>query len=483
MTILKPIVDRILKSLPVSYYLNRQIDIELGDDDKTYIDIMNDKIHIGYLKVKELADKFENEELVEEDVRSLLYHEISHALLTPKNLNVTKQINIFEDERIESLLRDYYMNVDFKSFIKRFNDYHGEDPRSADEFYYQIVRYRVGPQDLVNEVHELIMDYRNLSAVNNEGAYYYGWHVQDFYNKVLRRWQKQEEEKQQKQNANSSENKESSSNEQTTSSNEQIVSSESIDNTQPATQVVEDQLDEEASSPDQLVKSVCEKYNDSAVESGIDKLLASLKTTEKSNGSAINAYSGVFNPRSVVRQDYKWFVQQNRLGHVKAYSKFKLNLFIDCSGSFEDNDLAVNRLLKALHRFEKQNKDFSFDLISCGINQKIRNKNDRIQKSFGGTLITWKIAEQFKQVQERGAQNVNIVLYDGDCVDTAYTKEQRTWWRALKTFDASNCVLIVDKSNEQYTSKVISTAKVIVSNDYVNQLTRNVMTALTLFCK
>ena len=482
MTILKPTVDRILKSLPVGYYLNHQINIELGDDDKTYIDIMNDKIHIGYLKVKELADKFENEELVEEDVRSLLYHEISHALLTPKNLRMTRQMNIFEDERIESLLRDYYMKVDFKEFVKRFNDYHGEDPQSGDEFYYQIVRYRVGPQDLVNEVHELIMKYRNISSVKDDDTYYYEWQVQDFYKKVLDRWQKQEEEKRQQQNQQQSNSNEQSS-ETENDSNVQTSASESDDNAQAATQDVEDQLDEEASNPSQLVKDVCEKYNDSTVESGIDKLLASLKTTEKSNGSAINAYSGVFNPRSVVRQDYKWFVQQNRLGHVKAYSKFKLNLFIDCSGSFEDNDLAVNRLLKALHRFEKQNKDFSFDLISCGVGQKIRNKNDRVQKSYDGTLITWKIAEQFKQVQEAGAQNVNIVLYDGDCVYSANSKEQHSWWRALKTFDSSNCVLIVDKSNEQYTSKVISTAKVIVSNDYVNQLTRNVMTALTLFCK
>ena len=192
MTILKPTVDRILKSLPVGYYLNHQINIELGDDDKTYIDIMNDKIHIGYLKVKELADKFENEELVEEDVRSLLYHEISHALLTPKNLRMTRQMNIFEDERIESLLRDYYMKVDFKEFVKRFNDYHGEDPQSGDEFYYQIVRYRVGPQDLVNEVHELIMKYRNISSVKDDDTYYYEWQVQDFYKKVLDRWQKQD---------------------------------------------------------------------------------------------------------------------------------------------------------------------------------------------------------------------------------------------------------------------------------------------------
>lgn len=481
MTILKPIVDRILKSLPVGYYLNHQVSIELGDDDTTYIDLMNDKIHIGYLKIRELADKFENEELVEEDVRSLLYHEISHALLTPKSLRITRWLNIFEDERIESLLRDYYMKVDFKEFVKRFNDYHGEEPQSGDEFYYQIVRYRVGPQDLVNKVHDIIMSYQDISAANADDANLYEWTVQDFYREVLNRWQKQEEEKQKQNqqqndsNSNSSENK--------SDLNEQASASKNEDASQSSTQTVENQLNTEAANPEKLVKDVCEKYNDGAVESGIDKLLASLKTTEKSNGSAINAYSGVFNPRSVARQDYKWFVQQNRLGHVKAYSKFKLNLFIDCSGSFSGNDLAVNRLLKALTRFEKQNKDFSFDLISCGVSQRIRAKNDRIQQSDSGTLITWAIAEQYKKVQQAGAQNVNIILYDGDCVCSAHTKEQRSWWRALKVFDNSNCVLIVDKSNEQYTSKLISTAKVIVSNDYVRQLTRNVMTALTLFCK
>ena len=60
------------------------------------------------------------------------------------------------------------------------------------------------------------------------------------------------------------------------------------------------------------------------------------------NGSAINAYSGVFDPRSVGRQDYKYFIQKNRAGNVKRFSKIKLNLFIDDSGSFKDSENVVN---------------------------------------------------------------------------------------------------------------------------------------------
>ena len=119
------------------------------------------------------------------------------------------------------------------------------------------------------------------------------------------------------------------------------------------------------------------------------------------NGSAINAYSGIFDPRSVARKDYKFFVQQNRAGHVKAFSKIHLNLFIDCSGSFAYNDLTVNKFLKALHKFERSNNDFTFDLISCGVGQRIRDKNDRIQlKSCGGTALKSTIFSQFKSLQK-----------------------------------------------------------------------------------
>ena len=76
------------------------------------------------------------------------------------------------------------------------------------------------------------------------------------------------------------------------------------------------------------------------------------KVTKK-NSAAINAYSGVFDPRSTIRDDYKFFLQSNRVGHQKAFSKMKLNLFIDRSGSFYPSVPMVNKIIYALQKIEK----------------------------------------------------------------------------------------------------------------------------------
>ena len=57
----------------------------------------------------------------------MLYHELSHVILTPRTIFVRRNeeerdiINIFEDERIETLLQKFYIKVDFKDFVKQFN--------------------------------------------------------------------------------------------------------------------------------------------------------------------------------------------------------------------------------------------------------------------------------------------------------------------------------------------------------------------------
>ena len=524
-------VEQILKTLPIGYYIGRKVDVRLSDESCSYYDIMNDAITISYPQLQSALQNTTSA-ILENDIRCLLYHETSHAFLTPRTLNAVDFINIFEDERIESALRYYYKNVNFRSFVKRLNNFNNEKPTNSLSFFYQIVRYRIGPKFLLEKLHRLLMEYINLNRYSNENAtYYYGCAVRRFYdlcNKTYEALQygnkskyesvknaasdessylttsdsefrqelikagfaepdKDDENETESQtieddddetnidvNGNASaeqDDKDNDDNDEQTQTNNNVVYDEDYEN----------EVDEETSN--KLMTQAVGQFDSDDVQSSIDQILASYKSVMRNNGSAINAYSGKFEPRSVIRNDYKYFVQQNRLGHIKAYSKMHLNLFIDCSGSFHNNDIAVNKLLKALTRFEKQSADFTFDLISCSDGQVVRQKNDRIQSSDGGTFLTENINQTFRKQQFTDANNFNIVLYDGDMFCSRYFHDfDKNTPKRIKIFDTKNTVCILDYSNAGY-AKHLTNCKVILTDNYVDNLLSNVLIALKQFSK
>lgn len=469
-------VENIFKTLPTGYYVGRQVKNVLTDEQSSYYDLMNDEIHVSYPMIEKVSKSLPDSSILENDVRCLLYHEVSHALLTSKELSTSAEINIFEDERIETVLAHYYHGVDFKQFVKRVNNFHNEKPKTADEMYYQVVRYRVGPQQFVERVSSIINDYSQITRCSNwRMAYNYENAINVLYDDIVKYFNEQI----QNENNSDSQSNESENEQQRSSSNSSNSQSEKSNSQNEANSTSGDTgktilSNEQIKS---LINEVVTQYDSTDYQQKINQILSNIKHTAKQTSSAINAYSGVFNPRSVVRNDFKWFVQQNRTGHIKAFSKIKLNLFIDCSGSFLHNDEKVNKLLKALTVFEKQNKDFSFDLISCGVGQKIRAKNDRVQYSGGGTYIDYKIADQFRQVQQADAQNINVCLYDGYCATTCYTT-RRGGEKYLATFNNNRSVLILDDENREAAEKYCKNAKVIITKNYTEELDENVFDAL-----
>lgn len=454
-------VNDILKTLPISYYLGRKLEVELSKtSDGSYFEIMNDKIVLSYKMIVEAIGRATVTTL-ENDVRNLLYHEVSHAMLTPTNIYSDAIYNIFEDERIETICKDTYMGVDFKEFVVRMNDFKGEAPENETQFFYQIVRYRLGPAQFVDEVERIIDEFATMTRYNDaDRVYWYMREIRELYKKI----------------ANYFGNTEQATRKSETS---QRVQKDASPTPTLGMDGNDGESEEHTDIGQMLLHQSATAFDDETAANDLNEILASIKSTTKHNSSAINSYSGVFDPRSVVRQDYKWFVQKARLGHVKMFSKLKLNLFIDCSSSFEDNDITVNKLLKALHRFEKSNPNFSFDLISCECGQRIRKKNDRFQKSEGGTLIDCHIFDQYKQVQQADAQNINIILYDGDCVCSGNRQNAAN----LRCFDNSHCILIMDSTNKQYTDRYCKTAKVIISNNYTTELYKNVVNSIRLLAK
>lgn len=445
--------ERFIKSLPISYYCGKKVEVVVAEGSSSFFDPMNTTIHISesMMNAAGLVD--------EESLRCIVYHEVSHALLTPRDWSMLKIENVFEDERIETLMHDFYINVDFKEFVKRINNFQNNAPQNAFDLYYQIVRYRVGPQQFVKRVEELIKKHANVSSAVSIWC----TDLQDDIRELYRDIEQYFNQKANEQSVQTIENKaDDTSNCTQACANEN--DSENIDG-----QDITQQVDIKA-----LIESVVNKYDDANLAASLDKILLQHRNINKSNGSAINSYSGVFDPRSVVRQDYKWFAQKNRNGHVKQFSKLKLNLFIDRSGSFSRNEHAVNCLIKALIEFEKKNSDFSFDVIKCGIGQEIAKKNDRAVICYDGTRITSEIFSQYKKVQEANADNVNIVLYDGDCTCCGAKRDAVN----LRAFDNNRTICILDQENEKYANMYLTHAKVIISSKYLEELTKNVFIAL-----
>ena len=196
MLVTKALVDAIVKTLPLNYYFpdcKAEIIVDEKAETSYWIPALN-KIHISLPALQQICKKIEVNESLETFVRSNLYHELSHALLTPPNLigefasqlknNVT---NVFEDERIETLLRNFYLGVDFKRNIILLNGWEGEPPKSAFEAFYHTVRFRSGKEVHLKKVNSLIHDYASLTSESWPDKFYLQ-RIWDLYLEVAKDW-------------------------------------------------------------------------------------------------------------------------------------------------------------------------------------------------------------------------------------------------------------------------------------------------------
>lgn len=467
------IANKIFKTLPVGYYIGKNIKHTLDDSDSSYFDPMNEEIHIGYKTIEKTFDESLSTDL-ENDLRTLFYHEISHVILTPRCMTVDKITNIFEDERIETILSNYYMGVNFKDFCKRLNRFDAsKKPSTHGEMYYNVVRFRHGPEKFVSRVERIIEKYSilNFSSVDNVNDYTN--EVYDLYFDIANDF---DENSQSNDDKNSRSNDDNMSNLKIANLENLFVDS-AISNTS-----VQSNFDAKTFILN-TVSTATSKYVDKNMIADMEKILSSIVVMNKHNGSAINAYSGTFDARALARDDYKFFVRQNRLGNAKQFSKIKLNLFIDRSGSFQKSEMKANQMLYALTQFEKKNSNFCFDLITCGVGQTIHKKDERFLCCLGTNRLDDKIFDQFNQVQNSQMHNINIVMFDGD----AFTDCGRVWTeRFSKNFGAfnhSNTVIISDSANKSYIEKYAPFAKMIITDDYVNELYRHVVNSLLILVK
>jgi hypothetical protein len=436
----------------------------------------------------------------EEAVRSMLYHEVSHAILTPAEaLNNSYQVNVFEDERIETVLRHYYHNVDFR---KQLYDLHGGCPPKAVDAksaYFNAVRFGLGTPKVQREVNRIIQDYRRIHRASKRwdddgpSVGYYEDEINDLYNLIKKEWAADPEAFQPK----NGEGKSGSSMDELqygegkgATKGEGDGKEEGADSEMSNEPYYGEPHESELTSDDvkkmvgaslgghpDLSKAEIEKLND--FQEVAERIIGNFNKKNK-GGSGINTYSGVFNPRAVARGDYRFFERSMTTQGNNKFGSCHLNLIIDRSGSFCENAPLTNGILQVLSAIERKNRNFTMDVAFINHEFHIcKSVRERILVADGGNSVPENMKDILVRMQKPQTCNYNIVLFDGDAICNWRGSDKENC-RLFRAFDMKQLTLITDPDNEQYMKPSFTSAKVVVTHNYTAELIDHIIHALTI---
>lgn len=526
MEIMNSKIKQILDTLPIGYYCGKNIDVELNEEESTsFYSPTEDKIVVSTEIIKEGLNNIEPtaDYTMETAVRSMLYHEVSHALLTPQGLEMDNIINIFEDERIETLLKGYYMDTNFKAQLNAICGNNEVDNTDPVQMFFNAVRFRIGKKEWTDKVEELIEKYKDIDITTpryvgwddteNTVSYVdYYWDIKDLYNIITNDikanndvpsneelqqnlaqsiQQLIEEEKEcaenvEKKSANgstSSQNTETSENKENGENGEgkQGQGKKSEVDGEPEETEEKGRSGGNISLRDKMAK-INAKFIDDNIVKQLEIIIQNFnKKNNSGNGSV--GYSGRMNPRNFLRDDYKYFDRKVSVNGNNKFGTCHLNLFIDESGSFYRNVDEVNKLITALGVVERNNHNFTFDVIGMECGMEVKPKNNRLIKANGGNALYYdETSEIFRSHQLRNTCNYNIVLFDGytDSYDTANNYGKQAKPHCFNIFNTPNTTMILEEDNRRAIVKnKINTARVIWENtNYSEKLLENVVSVL-----
>lgn len=496
-------IKEIADTLPIGYYAKRRVSMEFSKEAMTSsYNPVEDKVTFAYDNIITALNNAENMDK-ELAIRSVLYHEISHAILTPSYKSFPDWLNIFEDERIETLLKNYYMNTDFNALLRAISPYDGGEITSAIEAFFLLCRYRIGKREFLEEVENIIRQYAFLSAQTygywEENNYWYsvknlwdavrkdyGTNPQDYKdgnfesytapsdcpNTIICETQsdivKGITEKEKK-NIDASKN--CDGNEKIA---KQIDGQRTKGKTENSDESAENEEETEDFEPargglgDRIFSSALGFVTDTSLT---EKLSAIFSTFSKKNGSGngTTGHSGVLNPRYCGNDDYRFFERKLETRGNNRFGSMHLNLFIDVSGSFYYSKNVVNRLLCSLCAIERKNHNFTFDVVHCGVGERLKEKKDCLINPYGGNGVTENFPKLFRQLQKPMTFNYNIILFDGECCPC---RED-----IFNCADRNNTTIISDEDNKKHFKK-LKNARVIITKEYTDELYTHVFNSL-----
>ena len=498
--------EDVLKTLPVGYYLGHPVAVRLDPKGSaTYIELDCERITVSFSNIadacKNAPDSYDRENII----RSLFYHEISHAVMTPRDLmeqlhrsslcdQINKKfavkvpastrknakmidnkfaippknlayimdhlrdlVNIFEDERIETLLNNYYMNVNFKRLVVLLNG----DPKAIYDRdpigrFFAIVRYRYGNPDLAENVQNLINAKRGLN--NGSDVVVCNNYICDIVwlmHLVMQTMPLQSAQ--------------AESTMQSAQDSQEELTDEEIDRIVKAAEPSPESFGNVA-SPDKIkdtFKKLSTNPKATAIEAKVNKILMTALNKQKNLSGGSYGYSGRIDPRAVVNRDYRWFAKKTQGSAVKRFNKVRFNLFVDSSGSFSSSQSAVNALICALKKIEAINKDFSVRVAHCGNGTELTAPDDPYVECSNYSFLSPNTKDKYDSLQTPNATNVNIVVFDGR-MEGRYNSTDK----AYAAFNHPNCIIVSDDDNETSINDYAPQAKsVIVPDNYAATFT------------
>lgn len=491
-------VKKILDTLPIGYYLGHAIPpVKLSkESDSTYINQITEEITVSFQNVQTMLQNAPDDIDVESVVRGLLYHEVSHAVLTPaiqffpgaigfdgndlcyafsqikreykkrfgRELSFSDCkdfFNIVEDERIETLLKDYYLNVDFRKNVVLLNGI--TDPEkeleNADLFrrIFLVCRYHVGKQEELDALKLLIKNFgeiTNKSEAKRVRSYIDA--IEELAMAVLMNVKTPTQKDDQKQSNNSR----SRDGQQNATPSPVEISDLFKDNPymKQAAGEIRDEL--KKASTNQEAARCADRLN---------RIITSAMNKRKMRSGAHTAYAGNIDPRLCANNDYRWFTKKSTTGNGKRFDKININLFCDNSGSFNDDEDNLNGLIATLLKLAEQNKDLT--VTTTHINKSIRRgtKEDMFVHCFGGTMLDDSIKTIYPSLQKPNATNWNVVVFDGYC-----SKPEN-----FAVFNHPNVIMVVDGSNRTTINTYCpQTRSKIITGDYAKEFEQTVLSLL-----
>lgn len=486
-------VKTIADSLPIGLYAKRRVKMEVSNSEETsYYSPITDSIVLSYPIIAKGFERLTtaNADEREQAVRSMLYHEVGHAILTCSEGSsyVTPQFNIFEDERLETVLKDYFLNVDFVKQVYAINGVESNDnlpePQSVMQAFYHLVRFHKGDADLLKKVEDIIKQYASLNRSYNWEWNRYRRAINDLYEELKKRYPDLPSGEEEYENEMSGGMPmEGSGSGSGSADGEDSGSADGKGKDGGVTKgkgTTKKPFDVSKVFGDGagLGQSLDKVFSDGCTPSYDDELYKKFEmiisnfNKKNNSGSALNGYSGVFNPRLTTRDDYRYFERKASVNGTNKFGTFHLNLFLDNSGSFCGNRDIVNAMLGALVRLERVNKNFSFNVVHCGVGEElITDKNKYGLTCDDGTSLDDEAETIYRKLQKGNTYNYNIVLYDGSCYNSSYPD-------AFKAFNHANCTIISDPDNRRAIERHAPSAKQIITNNYTEELLGNILTTL-----
>lgn len=537
MKIKKYEIESLLKKVPTGYYFGKCIPIDLSESAETsYCSLDGPKIVISYNNLVNLADKINDVEDGEYTmlVRSLVFHEISHALLTPyfyvriledpasffsdsREVAIPKEllaylVNTAEDQRIETITCKIFEGVDYRKLINKLAPLETTNDLDPMTIYFNLIRYNILPSTLFSSIEEpeRSQSFRRLfskrsSIVNskfstNETIYskYFIEETISLYFSIVDAVE-HDKENESKSSETSSDTKdlESSSYSETSKSSPQTYV-EGYDDRHFLPELGRDEFKDSEETPrlGDLMRKKSENslsflsslmkplFNPEYSEES-NKLVAKLKQilvlVNKSSArqsAASSSYSGVFNPRQADRDDCRFFITNTAQGSQRLNNRIQVNLFIDRSGSFYASVDKVNILLRAMHQLRQICPRFSFTISTIG--EGVRNEDvDRYfsHSAYDGTFLDESAFNAFNKVQNSEASCLNVVLIDGYAWATSNDKDSLVF-KNVSAFNHKNTVVITDRSNQREFERFAPMAKLKICYDYADMMINEVVTYL-----